>query len=257
MTILKPFTLAFLLAATVASAQKLPSVQKSSVFAPPDVKIDGKATEWHDQFQAYNNATDLYYTLANDNQNLYLVIRAKYADVEQKIVSGGITLIINHGLAKKDPKAVSITYPILRDDDVSLVANMIAHKFNPRQNGDTTSIINVDDLNQLINSKSKQINTTGIKSIEDNTISVYNSEGLKAAERFDDKLQYTCELAIPLKYLSLTNGQLFSYHIKVNEPAPSGPPHRVGGNAPPPPPPMAPISTVTTDFWGEYQLAVK
>jgi len=257
MTILKPFTLAILLAATAASAQKLPNVQKESIFAPADIKIDGKATEWHDQFKAHNSATDVYYTLANDNENLYLIIRAKYKEVEEKIIHGGITLSINHALGKKDPTAVSVTFPVMRDNDVNLVANMVTRKFYPQINGDTSSVIKVDDLNQLMDSKSKQINTTGIKSIVDNTISVYNSEGLKAAERFDDKLQYTCELAIPLKYLSLSGSQPFSYHITVNEPAPQGPPHPVNGRMPPPGPPMAVTSLAATDFWGEYQLAVK
>jgi len=52
-------------------AQKLPNVQLGSVQAPADIKIDGKTTEWHDQFQAYNRATDIYYTLSNNDNHLY------------------------------------------------------------------------------------------------------------------------------------------------------------------------------------------
>lgn len=239
-----------------AFAQKLPSVQKVSFFAPTNIKIDGKANEWHDQFQAYNNATDIFYTIANDNENLYFAIRAKYQDIIQKIVMGGITVTINPTNKKRDPAAMSITYPVLHDNDMSAVSNMVARKFNPRINGDTSSVIRVDDLNQLILNRSKQINTTGIKAIEDNTISVYNDVGLKAAELFDDKLQYTCEMAVPLKFLALQANQPFSYQIKVNEPVPFKPTPTTGGKLPPPVPVSTP-TLATTDFWGEYTLAKK
>lgn len=238
-----------------AFAQKLPSVQKASVFAPINIKIDGKANEWNDQFQAYNNATDIFYTLANDNDNLYLVLRTTYHDVIDKIVRGGISIVINHSTAKKDPNAVSITYPALRDNDMAVVSNMLARKFFPKANGDTASVVNVDDLNQLIGNKSKQINTTGISTIEDNNISVYNDKGLKAAELFNNKLQYTCEIAIPLKYLSLPDGQPFSYQIKVNAPVESKPHILAPGERPPPP--IMITTAATTDFWGEYKLARK
>jgi len=67
------FSIAFL----NTHAQTLPKVQEASLRAPDNIKIDGKPTEWNNQFQAYNTATDLFYTIANDDQNLYLVIQAK------------------------------------------------------------------------------------------------------------------------------------------------------------------------------------
>jgi len=244
------FTLSF-----SAIAQRLPTVQKISVFAPADIKVDGKANEWHNQFQAYNNANDIYYTTANDNDNLYFVIRAKYSEVLDKIIRGGITITVNHSVSKKDPNAVSVTYPILRDNDMTLVTSMIARKSYPRANGDTSVTVQVDDLNQLMESKAKQINITGIKSIADSSISVYNSNGLKAAELFDNKMQYTCELAIPLKFLSLPAGQPFGYQVKLNEPAAFK--LVPGGKFPPPTVSTGGIKIATTDFWGEYTLAKK
>ena len=54
----------------VVHAQKLPNKQEISFQAPTNIKIDGKASEWNNQFLAYNNATDIYYTIANDDKNL-------------------------------------------------------------------------------------------------------------------------------------------------------------------------------------------
>ena len=59
-----------------ANGQRLPNKQEEGFTAPQNVKIDGKATEWQNQFKAYNTATGIYYTVANDSTNLYLVIQA-------------------------------------------------------------------------------------------------------------------------------------------------------------------------------------
>lgn len=238
-----------------AMAQKLPSVQKVSMRAPANIKTDGQATEWDNKFQAYNSATDVAYTLSNDNDNLYLTIQAKYRDVVDKIIRGGITLTINHTLQKRDDKHLSITYPVLRDMDMFLVTNKLAQKSNEYKDAKGAAI-KVDDMNELLQSKDKLINVAGIETITDPSISVYNTDGIKAASKFDANLAYTCEVAIPLKYLALPNNAgSFSYQIKVNETPPAKIPTHIDSNTPPPPPPMVISNLSTTDFWGEYTLA--
>lgn len=98
----KLFNNAFLIILTViisfaANAQKLPTVQKSSLRAPSNIKIDGETTEWGDKFQAYNTATDIFYTMANDDRGLYLVVQSGDPKIIQRL-TGGITLTIqkNH-----------------------------------------------------------------------------------------------------------------------------------------------------------------
>jgi len=244
---------ALLLVQFTANAQSLPNVQKESVRTPANIKIDGKATEWDDKFQAYNKATDIYYTLSNDNENLYLTVQAQYYDFVDKIIRGGITFSINHSINKKDDKQVTVTYPVLRDADMSAVSNSLAGKKFPKANGDADTPEKIDELNQLFNAKAKMIAITGVAAFPDNEVSAFNTEGLKAVSKFNLKINYTYELAIPLKYLELPAG-MFSYHIKVNEPAPIHPTHPTG---PPdrPAPPMMTSSLAPTDFWGEYTLA--
>ncbi|MDB4927049.1 hypothetical protein [Mucilaginibacter sp.] len=245
--------LALFIISITANAQKLPTVQKVSLRAPANIKIDGQAIEWNYKLQAYNNATDIAYTLSNDDKWLYLTVQSKYHDVVDKILRGGITLTINHSLKKMDEKHVSITYPVLRDADMAGVTNLLAHKgIEKREAG--TAPIKVNDLNDLLEAKDKMINISGVESIPDPSISIYNNEGIKAASRFDSDLVYTCELAIPLKFLSLPNdgADAFSYQIKVNEPA-----QTVRSGDAPPPPPMMTTSFSPTYFWGEYTLAKK
>ena len=240
---------AFCLLSLNVCGQKLPKIQQGSVRAPNDIKIDGTATEWNDQFKAYNPATDIYYTLSNDDDMLYLAVKADRHEIADKILRGGITLTINHSVQKKDPEAVSITYPVLRDDDMSAVANMFARKSFDQGDGVVTTTKN---LNQVMEAKSKVINIEGIKTITGHSISVYPPPGIPAVGLFDTQNNYTYELAIALKYLDLPdNGaSAFSYHIKVND-LPEQ--HMNPGSRPSPPVIITQLGT--TDFWGEYTLA--
>ncbi len=233
-----------------ANAQNLPKIQQGGLRAPSNIKIDGKATEWDNKFKAYNNATDIFYTLSNDDDNLYLTVQAKYREVVDNMIRGGITLTINHTQKKHDAEHISITYPVLRDAAMADVSNMFARASNEYKEA-KQSPINVDDLNKLLKDRSKMINIEGIKTIADASISVYNDDNIRAMSLFDVNVNYTYELAIPLKYLNLPiDGTGFSYQIKVTPPAET---HPAGHSAPPPPMMMQQEST--TDFWGEYTLA--
>lgn len=77
------------------------------------------------------------------------------------------------------------------------------------------SIMNI--YNKRLADYSKYIAVNGIKNI-DSLISVYNTDGIKVAQLFDNKITYTYELAIDLKLLGLAtnNGAKFAYHITIN-----------------------------------------
>lgn len=234
-----------------AIAQKLPTKQDKSLRAPAGIKIDGVASEWDNKFQAHNNATEISYTIANDDEKLYLTVQAAYQDIVDKILRGGITFTINHTQKKKDEKPVAITYPFIRDN-MGTITNFYARKNNEKRDAGTPTI-NVTDLNETLGKSDKLINVTGVDDIPEPQISVYNATGIKAASKFDEKLAYTIELTIPLKYLALPNNgaDAFSYQIKVNEPAEIKR-YSAGNMAPPP---ISVTSIAVTDFWGQYTLA--
>jgi len=259
-------TLTLILFSIIAYAQKLPPVQLSSLRAPVNIKIDGKATEWDNKFQAYNNATDIFYTLSNDDDNLYLIVQSPDNDIINRIVGGGITLTIQKSVKKTDKSGVSVTYPIAK----SLIFSLRGKKGVPPDTTasflQTTMITN----NKKLNEKCTMIGVTGIIGL-DSLISVYNEDGIKAANKFDLKKVYTMEIAIALKHLGLSvnDAPKFAYQVRVNGakgfggmfviPNPNATPEQLASqekmtqslNA------FTAKLTSPTDFWGEYILAKK
>src|SRR5476651_1300472 len=100
-------------ATTTLTAQKLPGKQLVSLKAPANIKIDGKMTEWGESLQAYNKSTLIYYTMANDADNLYLVVRIENPDIINKAISGAITLTVNPACKQSDIKCPAISFPLL------------------------------------------------------------------------------------------------------------------------------------------------
>ena len=256
-----------------AKAQNLPKVQSSSVRAPVAVKIDGKVTEWGNRFQAYNKATDIFYTIANDDKSLYLIVQATDKEIIKKLVVGGVTFSINSLNNKKAKDGAAVTFPKY---DKNVRPLYLTLDFKSGMSNDTIrnkflkdSLMHV--YNNQLTKELKLIGLSGIKTIPDSVISIYNDDGIKAASRFDDKLNYTYELEIPLKLL-IKNGQVeFHYDIKLNGAAAGGTNIRVVpgrnmliytgadgvtynlGDASPQNMNLA----YPTDFWGEYSLAKK
>jgi len=197
--------------AITASAQKLPSTQKESVLAPANIKIDGKTDEWNNQFKAYNNSTEIFYTIANDDKNLYLIVQATKYEMVDKITGGGITLTIKNSGDNKTVAPIIVTSPIVP----TAYRPHILHQL-----GDTS--VKLSDalpvLNKELNAHTLDITISGFNDITDSVISVYNEYGIKVAGLFNADKALTYEFAIPLKYinrLATATGEL-KYNIKLN-----------------------------------------
>lgn len=198
-----------------AKAQKLNNVQEGSVSAPADVKVDGKLKEWTNPLQAYNKATQLYYTLANDGQNLYLAVQSTDQTNNRKIIAGGISFTINTEGKKKDKGAFLITFPVVSQ-------SAMRGQFRRRggaggQQGGLDSAAIVAMRKQIIAS-AKEITVSGFAAITDSVISIYNEYSIKAAIDYDTKGNLVYELALPLKLLNISvdDPKEFAYNIKVN-----------------------------------------
>lgn len=267
-------------ACLTAAAQKLPNVQPTGVRAPENIKIDGKTTEWDNQFKAYNHATDVFYTLSNDDTHLYLTIQATESSIISKIMGGGITFTVQKSGKKNDKDGVSITYPIFdKKDRPSAGMKMRMTMENGVSKTETSSDPVTDSAiiarNKQLDEKSKVIGVTGIPGL-DTLISVYNEDGIKTGERFNKTGAYTYELSVDLKLLgiSVADASKFAYHIRLNGISSFGTPTiKIQGgdgsqasaaataaateqvmaklNAM-----MGPAAT-PTDFWGEYTLVKK
>jgi len=197
-------------------AQKLPNVQQKSQRAPQEIKIDGKCTEWKNQFQAYNHATDVYYTISNDNDNLYLTIQATNHTTINKILGGGIVFTVNTADEKNLKKGISLTYPIL-DAHNRVWVNLLDQPdpaAGPEAAREADSIMTVK--NRDFAKSSKVIGVTSMKDV-DTLISVYNRDQIKAAATFDKRLIFTYELSVDLKKLGLDINKptSFAYNLTL------------------------------------------
>jgi uncharacterized protein YpmB len=255
-------------------AQKLPNVQESALRAPVNIKIDGRINEWKDTLQAYNKATQVYYTISNDDENLYLAVKADQPRIITKIIDVGLTFIINKA-GKKSSNAkdnIQVTYPMLDFTPGQRVLWYAGSKVRSQtvvpqgvMDMDTTRYSNehTDSLitiaNSLMGNHAKNIEVMGISEIKDTLLSVYNEERIRTVGRFDKNGVYSYELAIPLKYLKLNAGEKFSYSIHL-ENRMTRPKHGMRVVY------IYPNSVTTdvdqdldstTDMWGYYTLAGK
>jgi hypothetical protein len=245
-------------------SQKLPSKQQLGLRIPANFKIDGKANEWNNVLQAYNNNIEASYSIANDEKNLYFIIQATDPLVIRKLVAGGITLSINTTENHKGKSLIAVTYPIFEKKNLP----NINWKNKPiTTNDESINTIRLDSFMNVANNqviaKSKEIKIIGSKLLQDSLLSVYNQEGIKAVSSFDNKIKYTYELLIPLNYIGLPpNQNKFHYNIKLNGSANEGGSSiefieggvRVNGPAK-----MTDMQFIwnPTDVWGEYVLAGK
>jgi hypothetical protein len=266
--------IAFILIATAAIAQKLPALQEVSLREPAGRKIDGKATEWGNKFQAYNKKNLLSYIIANDDNNLYLTVYTPDALTINKISQGGVTFTVSSILDKKlreKANNAEVRYPYFDLAGKESGAGMAsrAREFHNFKKDSLIHKTGLDSLVSLSNLKiaalCKEIRVLGIKAITDTVISIYNTDGIKAAGSFDKNMGYTYELAIPLKHLNLsaTEGTKFSYNIKLSG-TPTAEDYVKANRSPPRPNNARPGSRffdeslylgTPTDFWGEYTLA--
>jgi hypothetical protein len=195
-------------------AQKIQSVQEGNLWAPSPVKIDGKLTEWGTGLQAYNKTVKLWYTIANDDKNIYLAIKSTDMDNNNKILAGGISFILNTAGKKKEKGAFSITYPVVSHTGGGR-GGRSRRGFGQQDTPDTAAII--AQQKQTLAS-AKELNALGFKDITDTVISVYNEYSIKTVANIDDKGAFVYELAIPLSLLGITPGDQkeIAYDIKVN-----------------------------------------
>lgn len=212
---MKKLQLLFLaaLAFANANAQKLPNKQEVSVRIPANVKIDGKATEWKNKFQAYNKSTDFFYTIANNNDELYLVIQTKDHFVINKIIDRGLTLSIKN---PETGKAANFTFP-------APVYNTINGRVSTTVRDDkligSPKLTTADIIanNKTLKEKHRFIKVEGVAGV-DTLVSIYNENGIRAEELLDTSRVYTLEMAVKLKLMGVSSNSntKIGYKLKVN-----------------------------------------
>lgn len=164
--------------------------------------IDGRLNDWKDSLDHYNNSAKLYYSLSNDNENIYLAIKNNSRENLTAILATGISFSANIESNKKNPP--KITFPIIDR--------------TPGKKRNTTEQPEQEEIQKEILSRIKEVRVNGFKEIIDGGISLYNTYGIKAATGFDSKNNLVQEIAIPLSLLGLQSGNTepVSYSIRIN-----------------------------------------
>ena len=275
-----------------SSAQKLPNKQDVSLWAPLNVRVDGRVTEWNNEFQAYNRATEVFYTIANDEKNLYLVIHAVKSRIIEKMIEGGVSFTLNNPSSKDASNKIVVLFPLMNMNKCRSIL-ISAGKHLSEQSSDVLlnsvdpdvmqkRAISIAKANNELIDALKEIKISGVSSIIDTVagvkpkspyyinlplrlhnfkiIGIDNNDGIEAMTQFGDDGTYNYELAIPIKYLQFYEKglQKFSYNITLNSRGEDGRPGDVVKFSPPPNAGVVDIDLETpTDFSGEYTLAKK
>jgi len=203
----------------IVHAQKLPDIQSASMAAPTSVRIDGKNIEWGN-FSADNKRTGVVYTLANDDKNLYLAVKATDNETITKILAGAISFSINTKGKKKEEEAFTITYPLIARNNTNRGGGQGRQRIGQGRTEQTQeqrdSAVFEQRKTQLAGIK--EIKIKGFDNIPDSLISIYNEYGIKAVAKMDDQKAYFCETAIPLSLLgiSVNDKKEIAYQIKLN-----------------------------------------
>jgi len=199
-------------------AQSLPNKQANSVYLPNALKIDGRSDEWNNKFQAYNKHTDLFYTIANDDSKIYLIVQIVDPVVIQKTIIGGLTFTIKPMSKENKSHNITLTFPSIDKKDRGLIEQhekqlsaLVKVTERDKSRDSLTKVINKEFFEKSV------IKIGGISAIEDSVISIYNINGIKTKAIFDKTNVYTCEIVIPMKYIesNINNGKL-NYNIQLN-----------------------------------------
>lgn len=202
----------FILQFLFISAAAAQSKTKANTLQPPpaDIKIDGSLKEWGDSLRYYNPEKKLYYTLANDKDNVYMAIRINDREEQARILGAGLTLGIN--TKGKKSNTYTITFPVVEHKDGG-AAWMGAH----RTNTDITQA-DRDELMRERLTKLRDIKVSGFKDIEGDMITTTNTYGIKTAIDYDDNGYLIYEAAIPLKLFGAFKADKdeWSFNFKIN-----------------------------------------
>lgn len=186
-----------LITVNLCNAQSAAITLKS---VPANVVIDGNLQEWGDSLSYYNDATQVNYTLANDKDHLYLVLKTNDSVEQAKILRSGVTFSIDTKARKKS--SYSVTFPMYQEENKSF-GSTGADQEKKLEAGLT---------------KLRKIQVEGFKDVEYDQITIDNTYGFKVAIEYDNRGYLVYEEAIPLALLHADElkKNVWAFNIKIN-----------------------------------------
>jgi len=198
-------------------AQKLPNKQTTSVWATFDLSSNHQPTNPFINPKAHNTATDLYYIIANDDRNLFIMLRATDPLIIRKIIYGNISIKL---AANKNEigDGISITCPLLERKDLGIFGLFKVReelKSSPSEMKSYNDSLLTDINKRFFAGSSSKI--TGVSSLKDSLFHINTATELQTDIHFDNNSSLSCFLKIPLKYFSsaIIKNKIF-YIVKLN-----------------------------------------
>jgi len=174
-------------------------------------KADGISNEWNEPLNEYNDATRLAFALANDDQNLYIIIESLDPQTTFSVLRGGITLNINTTGKKKD--GMKLTFPLM--ERPPMPKDVSGSPDHQMQQPDVDNGMLRDP--SMMN---KSIRVSGFKNIADGDLPADNQSGIETGMSIHPNKDLIYELRIPLTQLAvnLDMKKPLVYNIKINQP---------------------------------------
>jgi len=102
-----------LLAAGCSSSRKSQGDELPTSTAPQQpIVIDGSDKDWTRPLPGFSKTENFSYEIANDAENIYILISTKDPWEQQKIIQGGMTVWVNTKADKTQSGAIGIGYPL-------------------------------------------------------------------------------------------------------------------------------------------------
>ena len=164
------------------------------------VTIDGINKEWGDELAYYNADRKIHYTISNDKDNLYLVIKTNDERQLNNILLSGVTFAIDTKGRKKSTYAV--TFPV--------------KDFATTNNSSFKTLVEKRTMSTA--TRLRKTGVKGFKDINEDEIYAGNVYKILTALNFDDNGYLIYEEAIPLalfKAEELASNE-WAYNIKLN-----------------------------------------
>lgn len=180
-----------LLIASGAYAQKYEANRQKS-----PITTDGKPTEWTTPLRFSDTKSGLQYNVTNDDDNLYVCVRASNETAQQQILRSGLKIFIDENGKKK--YSTSIQFPVPPAHDGIKTGDSMPKQEKPvGQMPAGVAGRQKMNLKQLRNSNPRII-LAGFKPEFNGTFTLNESRAVKAAMDWDDNNILTIEYTVPL-----------------------------------------------------------
>lgn len=168
-----------------------------SVWMDKQINVDGLIADWKQEPSLYDQKTKIFFEIANDSTNIYLLLKIKDQQTQIRVMNSGINLEI---IKKEKPKRKAyIKYPIKEDIGESIQMNQGFPEYrgnNGRNQNDPKDFM--IKRRESFKLRSELMEIKGFQT-EDGTYPVRNSKSIKVAIDWNVENTMFCEVRIPIR----------------------------------------------------------